>query len=69
MPHPLLIFSQLDYMIQIVDMYLMFTYLMTNGADPDHLASSELIWIYTVCKGRAYQGPARPGLSLCMGHS
>ena len=29
---------------------------MTNSADPD------LIWIYTVCKGRAYLGSAGQGL-------
>ena len=23
---------------------------MANSADPDQLASSQLIWIYTVCK-------------------
>ena len=31
---------------------------MTNSADPDQLASSQLIWIYTVCKGRVYPGSA-----------
>ena len=40
MPCPLKIFSQSDYMIQVVD----------------------LIWIYTVCKGRAYPGSAGQGL-------
>ena len=39
MPHPLLIFSQSDYLIYAVD-----TYLMTNSADPDQLASSEANW-------------------------
>ena len=33
---------------------------MTNSADPD-----QLIWIYTVCKGRAYPGSVGPGLSDC----
>ena len=33
---PLLIFSQSDVLIQVVDT---FTYLMTNSADPDQLAS------------------------------
>ena len=38
---------------------------MANTADPDQLASSDqLIWIYTVCKGRTYPGPAGQGLSL-----
>ena len=45
---------------------------MANSADPDQLASSEadlsgfmkkqLIWTYTVCKGRAYPGSAGQGL-------
>ena len=36
---------------------------MANSADPEQLASSsQLIWIYTVCKGRAYTGSAGPGL-------
>ena len=41
MPHPLLIISQSDYLIQTVDL---FAYLMTNSADPDQLASSEANW-------------------------
>ena len=36
---------------------------MTNSADPDQLASSEA----TVCKGRAYPGPAGQGLTLIIG--
>ena len=36
MPHPLLIFCQSDYLVQIVDTK---SYLMTNSADPDHLTS------------------------------
>ena len=38
---------------------------MANSADPDQLASSDfsqLIWIYTVCKGRVYPGSAGQGL-------
>ena len=42
MPCPLLIFSQSNYLIQIVD--IKFTYLMANSADPDQLASSEANW-------------------------
>ena len=30
---------------------------MANSADPD-----QLIWIYTVCKGRVYPGSAEQGL-------
>ena len=41
MPRPLLIFSQSDYLIQIVDTN---SQLMTNSADPDQLASSEANW-------------------------
>ena len=37
---------------------------MANSADPDQLAS-QLIWIYTVCKNRAYLGSAGLGLNLC----
>ena len=39
MPCLLLIFSQSDYLIQVFDKK--FTYLMTNSADPDQLASPE----------------------------
>ena len=39
MPHPLLVFSQLDYLIQVVDTK---SHLMTNSADPDHLFSWNL---------------------------
>ena len=34
----------------------------SDSADPDQLASSELIWIYTVCKNRLYLGSAGLGL-------
>ena len=41
-------------------------YLMTNSADPDQLSvgffRSQLIWIYTVCKGRVHLGSAGQGL-------
>ena len=30
---------------------------MANSADPDQFRS-QLIWIYTVCKGRVYPGSA-----------
>ena len=39
MPHPLLIFSQSDYLSCIVA--IKFTNLMANSADPDQLASSD----------------------------
>ena len=35
---------------------------MAKSADPDQLASSELIWTYTVCKGKVYPGSAGLGL-------
>ena len=40
------------------------TYLVTNSADPDQFGifRSQLIWMYTVCKDRAYPGSA--GLRL-----
>ena len=41
MPCPL-IFSQSDYLIQIVDTKT--TYLMLNSVEPDQLASSEANW-------------------------
>ena len=45
MPHPLLVFSQSDYFIQIVDINSQ--YFMANSVDPDQLASSsQLTWIY-----------------------
>ena len=39
-PHSLLIFSQLDYLIQIVDANVHYN-LVTKSADPHKLASSE----------------------------
>ena len=38
---------------------------MPNRADPDQFGffRCQLIWIYTVCKGRAYPGSAGPGLN------
>ena len=34
---------------------------MANSANPGQLASSELVWIYTVSKGRVYPGSAGQG--------
>ena len=34
---------------------------MANSADPDQFRS-QLIWIYTVCKGKVYPGSAGQGL-------
>ena len=58
MPCPLLIYSQSDYLIQVVDTNSI--YLMTNSADPDQF------WIYTVCKGgpvTVYLAPPLSSLS------
>ena len=58
MPHPLLIVSQSDSLIQIVD--------INSHTDWQtvQIQRSQLIWIYTVCKGRAYPGSAGQGLSV-----
>ena len=61
MPCPLLIFSQSDYYIQIVAINV---HTMANSADPDQ---SQLIWIYTVCKGRVYSGSGGQGLKNAPG--
>ena len=47
-----------------LDCWYKFTYLMANSADPDQLASNQLIWIYTVCKCRAHPGSAGSGLKM-----
>ena len=41
---------------------------MANSADPDQFGfyRSQLIWIHTVCKGRAYPGSAGPGLNIIL---
>ena len=62
MPCPFQIFSQSDYLIQIVDINS-----HTEGQivqiQISWLLRSQLIWIYAVCKGRVYQGSAGQGLS------
>ena len=39
---------------------------MANSVDPDHVGffRSQLIWIYTVCKGKAYPGSSGQGLII-----
>ena len=59
MLHPLLIFSQSDYLIQFVD---------TNSHTEWQTVQIQIswllqIWIYTVCKGRVYPGSAGQGLT------
>ena len=57
-PLPFLIFSQSDYLIQIVDIHIL------NGKQcRSRSVRSQLIWINTVCKGRAYPGSAGQGLN------
>ena len=59
MPRPLLIASQSEVLIQIVD-----TNSHTEWQTVEFQISwrSHLNWIYTICKGRAYQGSTGPGL-------
>ena len=52
MPCPLLTFSQSDYLIQIVD-----TNSHSKWQTMQIQISCQLIWIYSVCKGRVYPGP------------
>ena len=58
MPCPLLIFSQSDYLIQIVHINS-HTYWQTVQIQ----IRSQLIWIYTVCKDMVYPGSAGQGLN------
>ena len=73
MPCPLLIFSQSDYLVQIVaknshtywqTVQIQISWLLQKPTDLDlHcLQRSQLIWICTVCKGRVYPGSAGQGL-------
>ena len=58
MSHPLLIFSQSDYLIQFAD---------TNSHTEWQTVQSQinqLIWINTVCKDSAYPGSVGPGLTF-----
>ena len=63
MPYPFLIFSQSDYLILVVH---------TNSYTEWQIVQIQiswllqLIWIYTVCKGRVYPGSAGQGLYLSM---
>ena len=66
MPHPFQIFSQLDYLIQTVDINS-HTELQTVQIQISWLLRSQLIWIYTVCKGRVYLGSAGQGLNIPCG--
>ena len=61
MPLPLLIFSQLDYFIQVVHTNSNFNDKQCRSRSVDFFRS-QLIWIYTVCKGRVYPGSVGQGL-------
>ena len=63
MPHPLPIFSQSDYLIQIVARKSHIDW-QTEQIKISWLLQSQLIWIYTVCKGRVYQSSAGQRLNL-----
>ena len=54
-----------DYLIQIVDINS-HTKWQTVQMEISWLLRSQLIWIYTVCKDRAYPGSARQGLKYCL---
>ena len=63
MPRPLVIFSQSDYFINVVDTNSN-TEWQTVQIQISCFFRSQLIWIYTVCKGRAYPGSAGQGLHV-----
>ena len=63
MPSPFQIFSQSDYLIQIIDINS-YTELQTVQIQISWRLRSQLIWIYTVCKGRVYLGSAGQGLTI-----
>ena len=62
MPCPFLIFSQSDYLIKIVDTIHIFNAKQCRSRSVGFWRS-QLIWIYTVCKDRAYPGSAGAGWS------
>ena len=61
MPRPLQIFMQSDYLIQIFDSSS-HTEWQTVQIQISWLLRSQLIWIYTVCKGSVYPGSTGLGL-------
>ena len=63
MPCPLPIFSQSDYLIQIIDIKSYMNDKQCRSRSVG-LFRSQLIWIYTVCKDWAYPGSAGQGLIL-----
>ena len=63
MPHPLLILSQSDSLIQIVDINSHAEW-QTVQIRSVGFFRNQLIWIYTVCKGRVDAGSAGQALNL-----
>ena len=63
MPHLFQIFSQTDYLIQTVDI-ISHTERQTVQIQISWFLRSQLIWIYTVCKGGIYPGSAGQGLRI-----
>ena len=63
MAHPLLIFSQSEYLIQVVGIFHILNDKQCRSRS-DGFFRSQLIWIYTVCKGRTYPGSAGQGLKV-----
>ena len=63
MPCPLLIFSQSDYLIRL---WIQIHILNDKQCRSRSVGffRSQLIWIYTVCKGKKYLGSAGQGLTL-----
>ena len=55
-PRPLPIYSQSDYLIQVVD---------TNSHTKWQTVQLQIswLWIYTICEGRVYPGSAGQGLN------
>ena len=61
MPSPLLIFSQSGYLIRNVAIHYILNGKQCRSRSVGFFRS-QLIWIYTVCKGRVYPGSAGQGL-------
>ena len=62
MPRPLLIFSQSDYKIGLLLQIHILNGKQCRSRSVGFFFRSQLIWIYTVCKGKVYPGSAGQGL-------
>ena len=60
MPCPFLIFSQSDYLIQVIQIHILNHKQCRSRSGGFY--RSQLIWIYTVCKDRVFPGLAGLGL-------